>query len=65
MLFSKFFSSFLTIIEDNANCVDGESLETFLKIFFTLFKRLTLFEISLVPTWTTKASGFPLIRSPS
>ena len=46
MLFSKFFLSFLTIIKENTSCVEGESLETFVKVFFTLLKRLTLSAIS-------------------
>ena len=65
MLFTKFFLSFLTINEENASCVDGEPIETFLKVFFTLFKRLTLFSILLVRTWPVKSAGFPLIRSSS
>ena len=63
MFFSKFFLSFRTIIEENTSCADG--VETFPKLFFTFFYRLTLFEISLVPTWTIKLSGFPLTRKSS
>ena len=42
--------SFRLVIDENAMNVDGNSLETLLKIFLTLVKRFTLLVRSLVPT---------------
>ena len=44
---------------------DGNSLESLLKIVLTLVKRFTLLAISLVPTWTTRSSGFSVIITSS
>ena len=64
-VFWMFVLSLRLMIDENAIDVDGNSLETLLKIFLTLVKRFTLLVISLVPTWTTRSSGFSLIITSS
>ena len=64
-VFWIFILSLWLMIDENAMDVDGDSLETLLKIFLTLVERFTLLWRSWVPTWTMRSSGCSLIISSS
>ena len=64
-VFWMFVLSLRLMIDENAIDVDGNSLETLLKIFLTLVKRFTLLVISLVPTWIVRNRlAFPWLLHP-